>query len=427
MKLLIIAWRNIWRNKRRTLITVAAVCFAVFFAIIMRAMQEGTYTNAINNMVRSYTGHLQIQNIDYWDEQTIDNSFEFNDSIQLLVQNNPLVDYVFPRLQSFAFASTGIQTKEAIVMGQLPEDEGEVSKLEKKLVLGELLTNTDDGILIAEGLAQYLGIIEYDSIPDPAHAGLKIAQPRFVNDSVILIGQGMYAQSANGIFKVKGVIKFPVPDVNKRIVIMPLQRAQIYYSAKNRLTSLSVILKSDKDQDAIVADLESTLDSEKFAVMTWQEMMVQVVQQIESDKSSGILMIALLYLIIGFSIFGTVVMMTAERKREFAVMVAVGMQKTKLLQYVLVELLYIGIIGSIIGAILSSPLLYYFYLNPIRFQGEQAQAMEAYGWEPIMPVDVTPGVFINQITTILILFAISSLYPIFKIIKMKVIEAIKGN
>ena len=116
-----IAWRNLWRNKRRTVITTSSILFAVFFVVIMRSFQLGSYGLMINNTIESYMGFLQIQNEDYLDDKTIDNSFEGNAQFMANIKKIPEVKAVVPRLESFALASTGNQTKGVIVLGVDPE------------------------------------------------------------------------------------------------------------------------------------------------------------------------------------------------------------------------------------------------------------------------------------------------------------------
>lgn len=93
-----IAWRNLWRNKRRTIITISSIFFAVFFSISMRSFQLGTYSHMIDNMVTQFTGHLQIQDIEYADNQMIDYSIPFTDSILKIIENNNKIDFYFPRI-----------------------------------------------------------------------------------------------------------------------------------------------------------------------------------------------------------------------------------------------------------------------------------------------------------------------------------------
>ena len=129
-----LAWKNLWRNKRRTLITAASVFFAIFFALVMRSFQLGSYDRLFKNVIESYSGYLQVQNIDYFDEPILDNSFELDQSTVNDLVKDPNVRTVVPRLESFALAAAGSKTQGVIVMGIDPEGEDRVSDIRSRMV-----------------------------------------------------------------------------------------------------------------------------------------------------------------------------------------------------------------------------------------------------------------------------------------------------
>jgi ABC-type antimicrobial peptide transport system permease subunit len=159
--------------------------------------------------------------------------------------------------------------------------------------------------------------------------------------------------------------------------------------------------------------------------MTWQKMLPEMVQIIQSDRVGGIFMIAILYMIIAFGIFGTVLMMTEERKKEFSVMVAIGMQKSKLVLVTLYETILMNAIGIAIGIAIALPLVFYFNLNPIEMTGAEAESMAKLGVEPVLPTLISFEIFLNQIIIILIITGIAAIYPAFSIFKMKVLKSLR--
>lgn len=112
-----LAWKNLWRNKRRTIITAASIFFAVFFALLMRSFQLGAYDRMFKNIIESYTGYLQIQHRDYFDEPTIDNSFELSQPLIDKIEADPNVNTLVPRLESFALAAAESRTQGVMVLG----------------------------------------------------------------------------------------------------------------------------------------------------------------------------------------------------------------------------------------------------------------------------------------------------------------------
>ncbi len=401
-----IAWRNLWRNRRRTLITISSVLFAVFLALIMRAMQLGTYGYMVDSSVKNSTGYIQIHEKGYWEDKSIDNTLVYTNDLEQKIKSTENVTSLIPRLESFALASSGKQTKGVAVIGTIPELENKVSSLAGRVVNGSYLESGKDGLLVAEGLANYLQVN--------------------VNDSLVLLGQGYHGVTAAAELPVRGIIRFIQPDMNNQLIYMELSHAQELYVAPDRLTSISLML-ADPDKLNQSANALSRIDPEKLEVMTWKEMLIELLQYIESDNISGLFMLGILYMVVGFGILGTVLMMTMERRREFGIMVAVGMKRYKLSIIILIESVIIGLIGIISGVALSIPVILYFFHHPIRFTGEMAEAILEYNMEPIMPFAFEPGYFIYQSVVVLVLTLIAVIYPVSVISRFKVMNAIKGK
>lgn len=401
-----IAWRNLWRNKRRTMLTIASILFALFLALIMRSMQLGSYSSMVESAVKSTTGYIQVHEKGYWEDKSIDNTFESGGAIEQPILSHPNVSVIVPRLESFALLSSGRQTKGAAVIGTDPETENKISGLKDRIVGGEYLEPGDHAILLAEGLAQYLKLE--------------------VGDTVVLLGQGYHGMTAAAAYPVKGIIRFIQPDINNTITYIPLAASQELYSSPGRLTSLSIMLNDPErmieTRDELVKVLPETLE-----VMNWNEMLTELVNAIEGDNISGLFNLGILYLVVGFGILGTILMSTMERRKEFGIMVAVGMRRTKLMIIVFIETLIMSALGIIAGIVISLPLLYYFRANPIPLTGEAADAMIEYNMEPILPFLIEPGYFIGQSMVVIVITMLTIIYPMTVIGKFKIINAIKGR
>jgi len=137
-------------------------------------------------------------------------------------------------------------------------------------------------------------------------------------------------------------------------------------------------------------------------------------------------MISILYLVIAFGIFGTVLMMTNERMREFSVMISVGMQKSKLALVVIVELVFLTSIAVLAGIAISLPVMFYFYYNPIEFTGDAVQAMKDFNFEPVMPMSLDIQIFVFQGIAISILMLIAMSYPTIKIMNLEVAKGLRS-
>jgi ABC-type antimicrobial peptide transport system permease subunit len=137
-------------------------------------------------------------------------------------------------------------------------------------------------------------------------------------------------------------------------------------------------------------------------------------------------MLGILYVVIAFGIFGTIMMMTAERVKEFGILISIGMKKWKLGIVTLFETLFVSFLGVFTGAIISIPILLYLKANPIPLTGEYAEAILAFGFEPILPFAIYPGMYFAQIWTVLAIAIVSASYPILFIRKLQPVEALRG-
>lgn len=402
--LLKLAWRNLWRNKLRTAITTAAVLFAVVLAVLMRSMQLGTYDRILNNMVSHFMGHIQVHKNGYWDDQTIDNVFTDNQQLIDSLKAYPNVENVVPRLESFALAATGNITKGVMVMGVSPQAETQMTGVAKQVVDGNYITADDDGILISEGLASYMK--------------LQVA------DTLVMLGQGYHGVSAAGKYPIRGIVKLSNPDMNKATVYLPLAQAQTFYGAPGMVSSIALLIKKFDDAGVVTDQLRGYL-GKQYEIMSWDEMMPDIKQAIEGDNASGIIMISVLYVIISFGIFGTILMMIAERQYEFGILISIGMKKFKLGITVVTETIIIVLMGTFTGFLLSIPIVTYFKYHPIFLTGQMKQSQEFFGFEAVMQASNDPGIFITQTTVVLAVSLLLCIYPLISISRIDPIKAMR--
>lgn len=381
-----------------------AIAFAVFFACVMQSMQLGSYERMIDNVVRFHTGYVQVHDSGYWDDRTLDKSFIYDQGVKEMIERTTDIKIAVPRLESFALAAYKNQSKGALVIATDPEAEDGLTQLKSKILEGEYLNSQDKAVLIGSGLAEYLKMS--------------------IGDTLILIGQGYHGVNAAGKYPIKGIVKFPAPDLNNQLIYIPLIEGQWLYGAEKRLTSLALVLPSDDEVKSVIASTKKLLSSD-FEIMGWRDMLPGLVQQIELDYVGGLIMLAILYSIIGFGIFGTFLMMARERRHEFGIMMAIGMKRIKLQTILLLETLLLAGVAVVIGILLSLPIATYFHFNPIPLTGEFADAIEKFGVEPVIPFSLDPSLFLRQAKVIFGLTLILSIYPIWSVFKLKIATAIR--
>jgi len=400
-----LSWRNIWRNKKRTIIVASSVFFAVILAAVMRSAQLGSYSYMIDSSAKLFTGYLQIQGERYWDKKSLDESIVINRTTFDELSAIPSVTHFTPRLEAFALVSHKTTTKVSQVIGIDPILENRITKVKEKLIEGGYLENDMKGLLIGSGLASML------------KSG--------VGDSIVIYGQGYHGQIAAAIVPISGIVKLPFKAMDNAMIFLPLPLAQEVFSCENRITSLPILIENIHHLEEVEKDV-SPLLSDGQITMLWNEMLPDLEQSIEVDNVSGIIMLAILYIVIAFGVFGTVMMMVSERAKEFAILISVGMKRRRLLLVLAIETIMVSFIGVIIGIVSSIPIIAYLVHNPINLTGEAAELYDQLNIEPILSFSAQPSIFIYQALVVLVIAFVTLVYPLLFVRRLNPAKTIRG-
>lgn len=401
-----LAWRNIWRHPRRTVITISSVVFAVLSAIAVESLERGSQDQMVENMARFHTGFLQLQHREYRNEPSLDHTLSYRAELRdSLYAAHSSVDLLNPRIETFMLAAGNEQTRGAMVLGIDPDAEQQLNQLQDRLVRGRFIEPGDGQVVIGEGLAERLEVS--------------------IGDSLVLYGQGRFGQTAAGLYPVSGLLRLPLREMNQQMVYLSLQDAQWLLSADEQVTSILITPEAPADQDAVATAIRTSGISGSRILRTWQEMNPELLRALEFDKLQTRFMMIVLYVIIGFGLFGTILTMTLERTREFGVLLSIGLQRRTLALVVWIESLWIGMAGVLVGCISGLLLVLYFRKNPIQLSDEMAEVIISFGFEPVLPVALAADIFLWQAFVLFLVSLLISLYPIHRIFRMHILDASK--
>ncbi|MCI1779236.1 MAG: FtsX-like permease family protein [Bacteroidales bacterium] len=401
-----IAWRNIWRSKKRTLLTVSAVFLAFVLALFMRSMQFGSYDLMIRASVNG-TGDLQLHKSGYWENKGINESFYYNGTLTDSLRRIKGVKTIIPNLQTYALISYGKQTKGVLIKGIDVQAENRQINLSGKIVRGQYLSSGDNGTIIGDRLAKFL--------------------KADIGDSLVIMGQGYQGASAYALVPVRGIFHMPSPEMNNSLMYMSLVTTQNMVNpyAPGLLTGLSIFLNKSSDLNEIRSKIEKAAGDE-YETVTWRTILSDMLQTIKADNISGQIMLMILYIIAAFGIFSTELMMVMEKRKQYAVMVAVGLQKKKLVLVSVLETLMVSIVGIAAGLLLAVPVLEYLNISPIPLKGAMAEMYLQFNIAPALPFSMEPHIFISQISIILCLSLLSSLYPAYYLYKLNILKTFRS-
>ncbi len=403
--ILTLAWRNLWRNKRRTLITAGMIFIAVVLSITMQSVQKGIYDRNVDNIVRYSLGYIQVGAAGHNEDKTLETSLELSPELISLIKSTDGVADVLPRIENVGLVATDTMSKEALIMATDPVVEDKLTGLKKRVISGEYIQPDDKAVMIASGLAKRLKLE--------------------VNDTIIILSIGYHGNSANGKYPVKAILELGSPELNKRMVYLPLKMAQHLFYLDNNVSNLSILLNDKRKSEEIANSLQAKLGDE-YEALHWKALLPELSQMIEGDQASGNITFFILYLIIAFGVFGTVLMMLAERRREFGMVTAVGMKRYKLALVVVLENFIIAALGAAVGMLGAVPGVMALRNNPISLAGQMKDAYEKLGFEPVITADFYTSAFVGNAILVFIIACILSLYPFIKIITLKPIDYLRS-
>lgn len=400
-----LAWRNLWRNKRRTIITITAIMFAVLAAVFMQSINRGSYEVMIDRMVSFNTGYIQVQDYRFDDESSLDNSFYYDEELRDKILNaDGRIDKIVPRIETFMLAANDVSTRGSVVFGIDPDKEHEFNEIRNLLADGRFFESGEQSVVLGKGMANRLQLS--------------------VGDTLALMGQGRFGMSASGLFEIVGIVDHPIRDMNNQVVYLPLDTAQELLSAYDHVTGVLITLQNERLTVQVAASLKSALEGGELVVYTWPELMPEILELMEMDLAVPRLLTVVLYIVIGFGFFGTVLTMTMERLKEFGVLLSIGLKRLGLALILFIETVLFSFLGVLFGLGLAWSILK--LIDPINLSGEAAQAVIDLGFDPVIPMSFAPDQFYTQGFYVFIIAMIVFLFPLLKISKLNILEAARS-
>jgi putative ABC transport system permease protein len=374
-----LAWRNLWRHGRRTWLTVGAMIFCNALLVFMISFQFGTYALMIDSTLSVLTGHIQIQQKDYNDEQRMRHSIPGGVALATRLREENHNQAMAARGVTFALASSEERSFGIQVMGVQSDYEDLVSTIPGLIKRGRYLEDNDaDEIVIGTVLARNLKLD--------------------LGDELTLLGSGRDGSFAAGIATVVGIIDSGMPDLDRSIAQVPLGYFQDVFSMSDHVHSIVVNVGRLNAVANTKAELSALVTDPDLVVLDWDELLPGLKQAIQADLFSAVVMYAVLIVLVAFSVLNTQLMSVLERTREFGVMMALGLSPSSLGRLVFLETAVMSLLGLVLGCLLGGAVSLYFQANGIYIPGmEDAMAKynlpgELYPQVSVLSVLIGPGI-----------------------------------
>ena len=399
-----LAWRNIWRNPRRTTVILMAVIVGIWSMVFLGALMDGIMDQIVRNSIATLTGSLQIHQKDYRRDPVIENSMPDLISVKEALGNHlPEGAHWAPRIRVSAVASNARHSSGVTFVGIDPAQEAAVSFIGEAVKEGRYLSAGDKyGIVVGQALAK-----KFETKP-----GRKL----------VLMSQATDKEMVSRAFRIVGIFRAELEATEKEFVFVTLPAARQMLKLQTGLSEISVLLPRGQPEAPVAKALQSALPDDHVAE-TWQELLPVVTGYLKLNDGFIFMWYLVVFIAMGFGIVNTLLMAVFERMREFGLLKALGMKPWWITREVLTESFFLLVLGMVMGNILSLLSIYALADTGIDLSAFAAGAEYAGMSRVIYPALKVGNVILANLV-VLVLGLVVSLYPALKAARFTPVEAI---
>lgn len=402
-----LAWRNLWRHKRRTWLTASAIAFVTVLMVFLVTLQLGSYDLMVDSSLRIFTGQMQVQREGYLDKPQIRTIIPDALTLAQRLRQNPALDGVgiAVRAQGFALAASGTRSFGVQVVGTEPEFEARVSTIPGLIKAGRYLSTVSaQEAVLGAALAKNLNIK--------------------VGDELTLLGSALDGSVAATIVPVVGIFESGMRDLDRVLVEMPLRSFQDVFGMGDGAHAIALLAPDIKQLPLLQREVVRRLPAApRLVALDWERLVPGLKQLIQADWTTAWFTYIALIVVVTFSILNTFIMSVLERTREFGIMLALGATPLRIGTLVFIETALLALIGLLIG--LGIGILIAATLSKVGFTYPGLEElMGQYGLPGMIYPKLSATSILLGPAVILTFILIAALYPALRIRKLQPVEAI---
>jgi len=402
-----LAWRNLWRRKRRTWLTVGAMVFSNILLVFMISLQIGMYSMMISNTLRAQTAHLQVQAPGYKDDLKMRQVVPDIGNLAVELRRGLGTDRVAARAVAFSLVSSADRSYGVQITGVEPDYERQVSSLPGLIKNGRFL---------ADPLAQEI------VIGSTLARNLKVG----VGDELTILGSGRDGSMAAAVLELVGVFESGMPDLDRGLAQMPLEYFQDVFSMEGAGHAIAIQAPSLVQVGALATRARGLLPSDgNLVVHDWDALLPGLKQAIQADFASAWFMYGILIVLVAFSVLNTQLMSVLERTKEFGIIMSLGVTPRRLGRLVLLETALMGAVGMLLGMALGAVLILWLSQHGFAYPG-----MEEMAGKFNLPSRIYPELSAIGLLTgpaiVLLAGVVAAFYPALRLRWMEPVQAMRA-
>jgi len=403
---LLMAWRNLWRNTRRSILTISAIVFATALLVFMLSFQFGAYDDMIDSSVRLSTGHVQVIAPGYHDKPRMRDVVANPLDIEAAAVPLPQVDNLTMRAEASILASGESRSKGLLLTGVIPDRERDLSLVPGQIIEGRYLQGGDRAVGVIGSLAA---------------RNLQVG----IGDDCVFLGSGRDGSIAASVVQIVGIYKSGINEFDRSTMQIPLAEFDEVFSMNGAVHRVVLTLENLSATYQAAPALQNDPRTEGLQVMTWDELTPGLRQSIELDLVGGVIMYFILVVVVAFSILNTFFMAIFERKKEFGVLMSIGMKPRRLVKLMLLESMSMTGVGLALGIVVGIAITLAGSHWGIGM-GDSSEFMAQYGMpERLYPKLTLLSVVLGPLLICAVTF-LTALIPVLKIPRLHPVEALRS-
>ena len=398
-----IARRNLWRNKRRSLILLSSVIAGVVALILNDSVGNGFVNQMLDNQINLHTSHIQIHKSGFNDNKMLNDVLPDNDKVIKALENNSSVTKFSRRTIAFGLINSANASSGVTIVGIEPDAESKITNISTSIIEGKYPQIGKRDVLIGKKMSDKLEV--------------------GIGDKVVVVTNSSDGNVKSELFRVSGIFKAGSSDFENAYIYIPEDFAESLLELEGKFHEIAIVTNSKEEIDIIKSDLSNALGKD-YEVLTYRDLQPMLISYIEMYDKTKFIFYGIIGMAVLFGIINTMLMSVFERVQEFGVLMAIGMKVKKIYTMVLLESLVIGVVGSIIGFIIGI-IIYSILAKTGIDMGAFSESLNSFGINAVVYPSINFALIRNSLLVMPLTSVIGALYPAYKAIKLLPTDAMR--